>query len=256
MNQSVTKALKLLCLFSEIKREISLQEMHEMTGMPKATAYRLLTSLEEGGLLRKMKHSEHDIRYRLGIRLLELGNLVSEDLELRRAAFDHMKALCKEINEVVHLSICEGEEAIYIEKVESNQAVRLYTRVGKRLPLYVGSGPKLLLANLPKMRQKEVISRMTFEEFTPQTITNEQALYQELDTIKEQGFAVSLGEQDPDTVGLSYPIRDYSGEVVGALGVTGPSMRFSEERKGEILEKTKKAAQAISNDLGFRGNGE
>ncbi len=253
VNQSVTKALKLLTLFSEKRPEISLQEIYEMTGMPKATAYRLLASLEEGGFIRKIKYSEHDIRYRLGLKLLELGNLVSEDLELRQAAYEHMKALSKDINEVVHLSVCEGEEAIYIEKVESSQAIRLYTRVGKRFPLFVGSGPKLLLAYLPKTRQQEIISRMKFEEFTPHTITNEKKLYQELDTIRRQGYAVSLGEQDPDTVGFSFPIRDFSGEVVGALGVTGPSMRFSDGRRGEILEKTQEAAQTISKDLGFRG---
>ncbi len=253
MNQSVIKALKLLTLFIEERHELSLQDIYKMTRIPKATAYRLLSSLEEEGFLRKIKNSEHDIRYRLGLRLLELGNLVKEDLELRKVAFNHMKALCKEINEVVHLSICEDEEAIYIEKVESNQTIRLYTRVGKRLPLYVGSGPKLLLAYLPGHRQKEIISGMEFEGFTPNTITNEKQLYEELEKIQKQGFAISYGEQDIDTVGLSFPLRDYSGIVVGALGVTGPSMRFSDDRKVDILEKTKKAAEVISRDLGFSG---
>ncbi|WP_085506123.1 IclR family transcriptional regulator [Thalassobacillus devorans] len=251
MNQSVSKALKLLSLFTEERRELSLHDICKMTNMPKATAYRLLYTLEEGGFLRKNKKSEHDIYYKLGLKLLELGNLVREDLELRQVALEQMEFLAEEINEVVHLSICEDDEAIYIEKVESNQTIRLYTRVGKRLPLYVGSGPKLLLAYLPEKKQKDIISKMEFKAFTPYTITNRDRLNEELELIRKQGYAVSNGEQDPDTVGISFPIRDYSGNVVGALGVTGPSMRFSSDRKVKILEKTQAAALAITKNLGF-----
>src|SRR5699024_10551589 len=119
-------------------------------------------SLEATHFLEKTKESTHDSKYRLGIKLLELGQLVSHQLELRRTSLPYMEDLMQEISEAVHLVIVSQDEAIYIEKVESNRALRLYTRIGKRSalllslrlytrigkrsPLYVGSGPRLLLA--------------------------------------------------------------------------------------------------------------
>src|SRR5690625_2263700 len=146
MNQSVIKALSLLELFSEEVQELSLKEIAEQSGLPKPTAYRLLSSLHYCGFLIKTKESEHDSKYRLGLKLLELGSLVSDQLELTQVAKPYMEELVQKVNEAVHIVISHDEHAIYIDKVESNRAIRLYTKVGKSVPLYIGSGPKLLLA--------------------------------------------------------------------------------------------------------------
>src|SRR5690625_1991232 len=104
MNQSVIKALGILDLFVE-EKELSLQEIADMSEIPKPTAYRLLSTLENCGMLYKVKVSTHDSRYGLGLKLLELGNLVSERLELREIAVPYMEKLAEEINEVIHLVI-------------------------------------------------------------------------------------------------------------------------------------------------------
>src|SRR5437868_841633 len=132
MNQSVIKALKLLNFFSESEIDLSLSELAQRSKLPKATVFRLLSSLEYTGFVVKSKHSDQDVRYRLGLKLLELGGLVADQLELRRIALPLMKHLQLDINETVHLVIREGDEAVYIEKVESDHALRLYTRVGRK----------------------------------------------------------------------------------------------------------------------------
>lgn len=250
MNQSVLKALKLLDYFID-QTDLSLGELAKAANLPKPTVYRLVSSLEASGFLVKVKKSEQDVRYRLGLKLLELGNLVSERLELRQIALPHMQTLCDQINEVVHLVVRDGHEAVYIEKVESNQAVRLYTRVGRRSPLYVGSGPKLLLAYLSPAEAKGLIENMHFKKFTKNTITDPDELIRQLEMIRKQGFSVSDGEQDEDTIGFSFPIRDYSGQVIAALGVSGPKMRFVGNREQFIKEAAQRTAQLISQDLGF-----
>src|SRR5690625_408771 len=157
MNQSVTKALQLLELFAEEQGELTLQDISLKAEMPKPTVYRLLTTLENYGYVYKTKKSTHDSRYGLGLKLLELGQLVSERLELREIARPFMEKLAEAINEVIHLVIEKDNKAIYIEKVDSTRALRLMTRVGKSSPLYIGSGPKLLLAFLPEHQQRKVL---------------------------------------------------------------------------------------------------
>ncbi|MFK2827203.1 IclR family transcriptional regulator [Bacillus sp. B190/17] len=253
MNQSVIKALGLLDLFSKDKKELTLSELAEKSGMAKPTAYRLLSSLEECGFLTKIKNNNQDVRYRLGLKLLDLGSLVAEHLELRSIALPLMRELSADIDEVVHLVILDRDEAVYIEKVETNQAVRLYTRVGKRSELYSGSGPKLLLSYLPEEERQALIEKMTFKKLTEHTVENADMLKEEIRQIKEQGYAVSRGEQNLGTIGISYPIRDYTKEVVAALNVSGPEARIDDKLEGMVKEKTKETALRISAELGYTG---
>ncbi|MEK4027948.1 IclR family transcriptional regulator [Pseudobacillus sp. FSL P4-0506] len=253
MNQSVVKALKLLDLFLDGQTELTLSEIAEKAAMPKPTAFRFLASLETCGMLVKSKNTGQDVRYRLGLKLLELGNIVAEQLEIRTIAKPWMQELCKELNEDVHLVILDGDEAVYIEKIESNQKVRLHTHVGKRSSIYIGSGPKLLLAFLPPEQQSSLISRIKLEDNADSLIQSEEALYKHLEQIKDQGYSISLGEQERETIGISYPIRNYSKEVIAALSVSGPVSRIDKELQKEIQEKTKETALNISKALGYIG---
>jgi IclR family transcriptional regulator, KDG regulon repressor len=250
LNLSVKKALKLLDLFIQ-DMELSLADIARKADLSKPTAYRLLLSLLDAGFLTKVTYSEQDIRYRLGLKLLELGNIVSMRLELRRVALPHMQDLSRDIDEIVHLVIRDGDETVYIEKVESTQAIRLFTRVGKRSPLYAGSGPKLLLAYLTEEEQMRILAETPLLPVTSQTVTNPDKLRTEIKAIRRNGYATSEGEQDIDTVGISWPIRDFHGSVIAALGVTGLKFRFSGERMSIMQQKTMEAAGRISVDLGY-----
>lgn len=251
MNQSIIKALSLLDFFTEETPELSLKEITERVQMPKPTVYRLLASLEYCGFLTKTKDSEYDKRYRLGLKLMGLGQLVSEQLELRKIALPYMKKLVNEINEVVHLVIVNHNEAVYIEKVESTHAVRLYTRIGKRSPLYLGSGPKLLLAFLPEDKKDQILSESQLCNLDQHPLNKEQ-LKMELANIKKAGYAISYGEQDEGTIGISFPIYDYYGKVIASLAVSGPSYRFEGSHLEVIKENTKRFANSISAELGYK----
>lgn len=248
MNQSVKKALHLLNLFDENNYELSLKEISERANLPKPTAYRLLTTLESMNYVYKEKESEHDTRYRLGLKLLELGQLVSDRLEVRRIAYSYMEELASSIQEAVHLVVVNHDEATYVEKVESNKAIRLYTRIGKNAPLYMGSGPKLLLAYLPKDKQEEILHDAELEGKI-----NSERFKKELVEIQKKGYSYSVGEQDENTTGISYPIFDYRNHVIAALTVSGLSTYFEGENLTNIKMKTKETAENISRKLGFRG---
>lgn len=253
MNQSVIKAMNLLNYFSPDTPELTLKEIAGKAGIPKPTAYRLLSALESGNFLYKTKENEHDSKYQLGLKLLELGQIVSDQLEIRSIALPDMQKLAGDINEVIHLVIANQGEATYIEKVDSSRALRLNTRVGKSSPLYLGSGPKMLLANMSRARQEEILTESELHRPGDSGTINRKELLQELQTIYENEYAYSIGEQDADTTGISSPIYDYSNQVIAALAVSGLSRRFEGENLECLKKKTKTSAEAISRKLGYRG---
>lgn len=251
MNQSVLKAIQLLDLFTDKDSELTLHEISEKSSIPKSTAYRLLMTLESGGLLEKQVESTHDAKYRLGLKLLELGNLVASRLELRNIALPFMQELAEQINEAIHLVIVNHDQATYIEKVDSDRALRLNTRIGKSTPLYIGSGPKLLLAYLPRERQEEILSGTLEKLANGKTVDREQMM-EELVDIRKRGYAFSIGEQDLDTTGISLPIFNYEGKVIASLAVSGLSSYYEGENLIKIKEKSEQAARNISEQLGYR----
>src|SRR5699024_3109428 len=202
--------------------------------------------------LKKIEYSEQDIRYRLGMKLLQFGTIVSERLEVQRIALPYMKKLCDEINEIVHVAILDGKNAVYIEKVESLLAIRLYTKVGRSLSMHIGSGPKLLFTFMPDAKREEMLAEIQLNHLTKNTITSKTYLREELEAIRKRGYSESYGEQNVDTTGVSFPIKDFTGEVVAALTVSGPSNRFEKESKTIIKNELERTANEISKELGFK----
>lgn len=252
MNQSVQKAFMILDLFIT-EKELSLQEITEKTKMPKPTAYRILTTLESCGALYKVKETPHDSRYGLGLKLLELGHLVQERFEIREIALPFMEQLAKDLNEVVHLVIKHQNEATYIEKVDSNRVLSLQTKVGRTVPLYIGSGPKMLLAFLPEDERNELLAKADLKTLTNKPI-EKKALLDELGEIRKNYYSVSVAEQDADTTGVSFPIFNFDHEIVACIAVSGLSKRFVGKRLEEMIEKGKAVALQISRKLGYKGD--
>lgn len=252
MNQSVLKAFAILDLFVD-RKELSLQEITKKTSMPKPTAYRLLSTLESCGAVYKLKDTPHDSRYGLGLKLLELGHLVAERLEIREIALPFMERLAEELNEVVHLVIKHHNEATYIEKVDSNRVLSLQTKVGRSVPLYIGSGPKMLLAFMSDQERNMILSKANLVTLTNQPI-DKNLLLEELEQIRTNYYSLSIAEQDADTTGISFPIFNYENKIVACIAVSGLSNRFVGKRLEEMITKGKEAALAISNKLGYKGH--
>lgn len=251
MNQSVIKALQLLEYFKE-HPELTLAEIAELDNMPKPTAFRLISSLEASGFLVKTKNTSHDVKYHLGLKLLELGEYVADQLDYRRIALPHMKELSEQLNEAVHLAVLDGEEAVYVEKIESRKHIRLYSKVGGRTPLYLGSGPKLLFAYLEPEVIKEILDRIELKKVTENTITDKNVLAKELEKIRSQGYSKSIAEFYSDTAGFSFPLKNHHGQVIAALVVTVPTIKFEKGAEEFIIEKMRETSRKISRDLGFR----
>jgi DNA-binding IclR family transcriptional regulator len=243
---SLEKALRLLDLFSLEHPVRTLPQLTDDSGFPRATTHRLLSVLRALGYL----HYDPATRgYRLGYRLLERGYLVSEQIELRPVARPHMERLRDDTGETVSLQIVDGDEGLYVEKLEPLVGFRLWTRVGMRRPLHAGCSMKVLLAHLPPDHVDRIIRR-GLTALTPMTITDGEKLKRDLATIRARGYSVTFGESHAGVHGVAAPVRDHTGRVVASLSVLGPAARIPRERIPELVIKVTRAAGEVSRDLG------
>lgn len=245
---TVVKTLRLLDYFTADRPECGLSDLSRAARMPKATVARCLAALEQTGFLAQDPETKN---YRLGYKLMELGNLVRDQIELRKVALPFMVALRDKSGESVHLTAVVDGEGTYLEKVDSLQPIRLWTRLSGRGPLYAGASRKILLAYLTEEEIDAVIKK-GLVKFTDRTITDPDALREHLRGIRERGWAISAGELFPESASVAAPIRDDTGKVVAGLSIAGPASRFTDERVAELIPMVVEAANAISRTLGYR----
>lgn len=245
-NKTIIKSLDVLQLFYSHK-ELSLQEMVALSGMPKTSLHRLLGSLEEMGFLQRNESG----LYELGLIFLRLGHLVAERLDIRNVALPIMRRVRDELEEAVNLVVRDGNDVIYIEKVDTRHPVRVYTRIGRRAPLHGGACPRALLAFLPDDERNRYINQADLIKVASGTITDRNQLKTITEEAREKGYTVSHSELEDYSSAVGAPIFDYTGGVVASLSIAGLTTRFSSDRLPLLIEKVQEAATEISEKLGW-----
>jgi IclR family transcriptional regulator, KDG regulon repressor len=249
MNKTVVKTMEILKLFIDHER-LTLQEMVELLQMPKTSVYRMAQSLVELGFL----HKTNDY-YQLGLAFLSFGMLVAERLDLRQIALPIMQQLKEDTKEAVNLVIRDGDEAIYIEKVDTSEPVRVYTKVGRRAPLYAGACPRILLTFMERDEQQRYIDRVQLVKIAKNTIVQRDTLRDRIEQDRKRQYTVSYSELEDYSAAIAVPIFNHEGKVVAGLSVAGPEHRFSPEAIERMVPMLKQAAQQISTQLGFSRKG-
>lgn len=248
--QSVSRALDLLEAFPKYGPEIGLTKIASLLEMNKATAYRLLSTLEERGYIERSPESR---KYRLGYRALELGSYFQGQLEVRRIALPHLKSIVEATGEAAFLCIREGDEALCVERVEAERQVNIFAlRVGGRQPLHWGAAPRALLAGMDDSELRAYAARTQLPAATAQTIANLEQLLEDVRRTQAQGYVIS---QDDATLGISAigaPVYDHLGCVTASISLSGLSNRYGSERISELARVIVAAAQGLSRQLGFR----
>ncbi|WP_408009707.1 IclR family transcriptional regulator [Pseudalkalibacillus sp. A8] len=248
-NTTVIKAMELLTLF-KTKESLSLLQMSELTEMPKTTVYRMALSLEETGFLKKNHHGE----YELGLGFLQYGQLVKDRLDIRKAALPIMGKLKDELGEAVNLIVRENQEAIYIEKIETDKPVRVFTRIGRSAPLYAGACPRVLLAFMPEEEREKYIDSVKLKRIASGTITDKVTLKEMLKETRAKGYTVSHAELHDDSSAIAAPIFAHDHQIFAGLSIVGPENRFrNPETLVNLTERVKQAAYEISRLIGWEG---
>jgi len=246
---SVRNAARLLCAFTTTDTELGVGELARRLGLAKSTVFRLLTTLAGERLVEKNPLTG---RYRLGLKLYELGAIVATHLDLHEAVTTYIDDLRNRTGETVHVAILDGDEVVYIERRESPQTLRLWGRVGHRNRAHRTSTGKVLLAHLPPEELDRVLAERPLDAKTPHTITDPEALRLELERVRRQGWAQNVNESEEGVVSVAAPIRDASGRVVAAVSTAGPELRLARDGMRSVTHETLAAAERISERLGYR----
>lgn len=245
--QSVTTALRVLQAFTHRERVLGVSELARRLGIGKSTAHRMLTTLAADGFIIQTS----DGRYRLGMKLWELGNQVVHGLELREVAHGSVEALRQRTGEAVHIGVLDGTDVVYVDRFESESTQRLFTRLGTRMPAHATSSGKVLLAFGPQQHVERVCAG-GLVRLTARTITTRGGLHSALDRVRTQGYAESIEEAEKGVTSVGAPVFDFQGQVIAGLSVAGPSTRLTRERLPEIGVQVRRTAADISSLMGHR----
>lgn len=244
MNNTLIKGLGLLEVLAHSERSMGVTELANRMGIGKSNVHRLLQALVELGYARR---DEASGSYAASIRLWELGSAVLANLDLRRAAQAWMEWLLEQTRETVHLSVLDGDEVVYVHKVDSPEPVRAYSQIGGRAPAHCVATGKAMLAWLPEQRIEAVSRRL--RAFSPRTLTEPAEFIRELERVRQLGYAVNRGEWRESVGGLAAPVRDPSGQVVAAVGLSGPIERLRPSSFKTLSVDVIRAAQGIGEAL-------
>lgn len=246
--KTLKTTLDILGCFTSGTFECSVSGIARKLGIHKSTVSRVLSTLASGNVLVKSPIGK---KYRLGSKVLEWASIYLSATNLKTVVLPHMKELASKTNETVSLFVREGTYRICLERVEGSHDIRMVGMLGDRLPLHAGAPGKLLLAYLQEDERNELLEATGLPRFTPHTITSREELEKEFKRILEQGFAVSFQERVPFAATVCAPIRNHTGEVVAALSVQGPVMRFSPKEVAEYSVLVRDVTNKVSQELGF-----
>jgi len=246
--QAVSHALDLLEQFHGDVDELGVTELSKRLKLHKNNVFRLLATLESRGYIEQNRATEN---YRLGLKSLELGQTFIKQMGLLRQAKPILEKLVAECNETSYVAIFKEGYIVYLDVVETDLTVRVVSRVGSRLPAHCTAAGKIHLAFMSE-EEIEAVLPAELKEYTPTTITDRAALKKELQEVTEKGYAIDNEELDPGVRCVAAPIRDYTRRIVGAVSISGPSMRLNDERiEKELVPLVLNAGEELSTRLGF-----
>lgn len=247
--QAVDHALDLLGQFRGDDDELGVTELSNRLKLHKNNVFRLLATLESRNYIEQNKATEN---YRLGLKTLELGQTFIRQMGLLKHSRPVMEQLVRECNETAYVATLREASIVYLDMVETGHTVRVVPRVGAWLPAFCTAAGKVQLANLTDDELENVLLSRELKRYTPNTITDRAELKRHLHQVAEQGYAIDNEELDVAVRCVAAPIRDYNRMIVGAISISGPSLRVSDERmEKELIPLVIRAAQETSLRLGY-----
>jgi len=248
--QSLDRALEILKLLGT-EPEMRVTDLARRLEVHKSTAFRLLSTLQEHGLVEQNPSTE---KYRLGYGLVRLAGSVVAELDLARVSRPVLEQLAMRTAETVNLAILQGNQVVNIDQIAAPNLVVTVNWVGKQTPLHCTSNGKVLLAYLADVERAPLL-REPLQRFTPRTITDVKTLEKQLRRVVDEGYAFTLEELELGLNAVAAPVRATDGRVRAAVSVSGPSYRVTSQRLQELGTMTKEAGEAISRRMGYLEKG-
>lgn len=250
---AVERALDILELFlrSPQPQSLSVPEVARALDLPRSTAHELVATLVARRYLRPIEGNPH--RYALDVRVFELGNAYAAGLDLAREGQIVARRVAAQCDETVHIAVLEGTDVFYIAKVDSTNALRLVSAIGRRLPAHCTAVGKILLSSLSEEEFAERFAGVReLPGMTRNSLRSVDALRAELARTRVRGIAWDNCESNPDVRCVAAPIYDHRGRMVAAMSISFPVVRDTPERFLELSRLVREGAQELSQRLGYR----
>ena len=245
---ALQRGLRLLQLFSESPHGLTAKQVAGRSRLPVSTVHRFLANLEGTGFL----NCTGDGVYHLGIACFAIGQMALGQLDIRRVSQPYLQELNRQTRETIHLTVRHGLSAVYVEKLDSPEQLRIHSRIGAAVPLYCTAVGKIMLAYMPDGEREKVLPQLSLQCPTPNTVSNLQELDAELYRVRKNGYACDLEEHELHIRCVAAPIWDHTGSVNASLSITAPVVRMAVTRLRQLAPLIQTAGLQISRELGYR----
>jgi DNA-binding IclR family transcriptional regulator len=241
--RSISRGVRILEQFTLERPELTLTEIAGGAGLTKSTTHRLLAALQSEEMVELDARSS---RYRLGLKVFELGSIVSKSMELAKQAEPLLERLAEETRETAYLVVPEGDETLCVRRVDGSHEVQiLFLEVSRRQSYNCGAAPRVLLAHLCDEHWEEIVAHH-ITPMTEHSLTTREELAHDRRLIREFGYAVSREDVTLHACALGAPVRDGTGRVIAAVSLSGIEQRFSEAALPELIAGIVSAGEELS----------
>lgn len=247
--QVVDRAFALLDVLATSEQNLGGRELSARLALRKSTVHRLLMVLEQKGCVER---SQATGKYHLGSKLFELGARAFVTLDLRDAVRPYLERLVAETGETAHFGILRQGEVVSLFNVRSPRALAMPSTIGRRIPAYCTSLGKAILAFNPDGKLKSLIEELQFRTHTRNTIVRPSSLVAELKRVRQRGYAIDNEEFEEGLKCIGAPVRNYFGDILGAIGIAGPVFRLTKGRMSAVTKCVVNAAEELTSALGYR----
>ncbi len=245
---ALQRGLSLLRLFGESPLGLSAKQVAGLSRLPVSTVHRFLANLVTAGFL----SCDLEGHYHLGIACFAIGQAAAGQLDIRRLSLPYLRELNQQTRETIHLTVRHGLSAVYVEKLDSPEPLRIHSRIGASVPLYCTAVGKVMLAYMPREEHDRVLPELQVKRLTPNTVGNLQELETELYRVRKNGYACDMEEHELHIRCLASPIWDHTGSVQSSLSITAPVVRMPVNRLRQLAPMIQAAGLQISRELGYR----
>lgn len=245
--QSIEKALQILNLFTLEKPSWSMTEIMEATQLPRTTAYRILYTLERGGVIH---YDQQKLVYQLGLKTMEWGGVCRASFSIREVLKPWLDQLSNETSHTVLVGVLQNDHLLYIDKRERTEGLKVSSEIGRLRPPHYGILGKLLLSFQPVEVVKQLLKRHPLQAYTPKSITDPEKLLNVLASVRERGYLIAEEETITGVSGVAVPLRGHGGQVVAGLAVLVPSFQFQTEKE-KLVSLLLQIGAEISTALGY-----
>ncbi len=251
--QSIERAFAIVEEVARNRDGIGLAELSKRVGLHNSTTFHLVKTMVSLGYVSQVEDSR---KYRIGRRMFTLAAGALDEIELVNVATPILERLTRETGEYTHFAIRSGDQVVVVAKVAGTGIFQMVDRTGAVRPAHATALGKVLLGSLSPAQLEQFLEHCDMQRYTPKTIVEREALLREIEEVKRKGLAFDDGEFDAEARCIAVPVRDFTGRVAGAIGMSGPMWRLSLQALQEKSKFVREAAVALSTQLGYHAKQE